>query len=83
MSPMSYQNVQLQTLLHHGCAKLKVSDPKQLAKERQRCQRLGLRLGSQVNTAYRKPWLYVTLAGKVRDPGLALAAETMPLRRPD
>ena len=77
MSPSSCQSVQLQTLLHHGCVKVKVTDPRLLARERERCERFGLRLGSEVNTAYRRPWLYVTLAAKVRDPGQLLAAETV------
>ena len=77
MSPTSCHSVQLQTLLHHGCMKVKVTDPKRVARERERCERFGLRLGSEVNTAYRKPWLYVTLAARVRDQGQLLAVETV------
>ena len=77
MSPMSCHSVQLQALLHHGCVKVKVTDPKRVAKERERCEQFGLRLGSEVNTAYRRPWLYVTLAEKVRDRGQLLSAETV------
>jgi hypothetical protein len=63
--------------------KVKVTDPRRLSRERERCQRFGLRLGNQVNTAYRRPWLYVTLADRVSDPGQLLSAETVVRPRPD
>jgi hypothetical protein len=83
MSPTSCGSVQLQALLHHGCVKVKVTDPRRVSRERERCARFGLRLGSEVNTAYRRPWLYVTLAARVRDPGQLLSAETVARPRSD
>lgn len=75
MTRRAVTDPRLAELKNNGCVKIRVTDPKQLSREKLRCLEMGLRLGNCVSSSYHYPWLYVVLGERLPLSEAAMLAE--------